>query len=337
MNNAGLAIRKLTERALAKAGELPLVLLLESLVPVRRLRELARKFGLSPKGGFRLDKAPANVLAPLLAELRDGKQMQEVIELLVPAAAPEPEPEVAPPSAEQQALLALRDAEVSRLREDLERAREGQNRARDREAELQRRLAHEEQVVTALRRDLAHVHREPSAPGGPRDDRAVRELEQLVHDLENEREGFLAADEALRRQLAHNQSRLRLLELHNAELESLLPKGKRRHKPPPPPAAPEAEKHVRLPRFLPSFYKSLEGRDRRTVERAHQAILLFLTEGHAYPGLEVKQLGGQDTWSLRVSLGLRIYFRQLPDGDIELIELGDREDQNTTLRRLKER
>ena len=68
-----------------------------------------------------------------------------------------------------------------------------------------------------------------------------------------------------------------------------------------------------------------------------QAILLFCTEGHGYPGLEVKQLGGQDTWSLRASLGLRVYFRPLPDGDIELLELGDREDQNTTLRRLKDR
>ncbi len=66
-------------------------------------------------------------------------------------------------------------------------------------------------------------------------------------------------------------------------------------------------------------------------------MLVFCTEGHAYPGLEVKQLGGQDTWSLRASLGLRVYFRPLADGEIELLELGDREDQHTTLRRLKER
>ena len=89
--------------------------------------------------------------------------------------------------------------------------------------------------------------------------------------------------------------------------------------------------------LLPSFYKSLVGKERKSVERAFQAILLFCTEGHAYPGLEVKQLGGQDTWSLRASLGLRVYFTQRPDGDIELLELADREDQHTTLRRLKER
>jgi hypothetical protein len=66
-------------------------------------------------------------------------------------------------------------------------------------------------------------------------------------------------------------------------------------------------------------------------------VLLFCTEGHAYPGLDVKQLGGQDTWSLRASLGLRVYFRQRDDGDVEFVEVADREEQNTTLRRLKER
>jgi hypothetical protein len=64
---------------------------------------------------------------------------------------------------------------------------------------------------------------------------------------------------------------------------------------------------------------------------------MFCTEGYAYPGLEVKQLGGQDMWSMRASLGLRIYFRPIGERDIEVLELGDREDQNTTLRRLKEK
>ena len=92
-----------------------------------------------------------------------------------------------------------------------------------------------------------------------------------------------------------------------------------------------------MPYLQPSFYKSLDGKERRSVERAWQALLLFCTEGHGYPGLEVKPMGGQDTWSLRASLGLRVYFRPRPDGDIDVLELGDREDQNTTLRRLKDK
>ena len=127
-----------------------------------------------------------------------------------------------------------------------------------------------------------------------------------------------------------------LVHRDGAELESLIPASRRRKKKPMLPEL-EADRRILVPHFLPSFYKSLEGKERRSVERAIQAILLFCTEGHAYPGLEVKQLGGQDTWSLRASLGLRVYFRPLTDGDIEVIELGDREDQNTTLRRLKDK
>lgn len=190
-----------------------------------------------------------------------------------------------------------------------------------------------------LERRLLAAQREqrpPSVPLGPEPSRDEKELLRRVHQLEGEREDVLAADAELRRQLAHNQTRIRELEAEVHELEALLPKGKRRRKAPPPEPPPD-ERRFRLPRFTAAFYKSLEGKERRGVERAIQAVLLFCTEGHSYPGLEVTQLGGQDTWSLRASLGLRVYFRPLADGDIEVLELGDREDQNTTLRRLKER
>ena len=336
MSEQALPLRKLGERVLAKGGDLPLAMLLEHLVPARALRELARKLGLSPKGGFRLDRAPARVLAPLLAELRDSKQLDEVLTLLLPGPVPVPEPEVDPAiAADSTALLALREAELARLREQLERAREGAARARDREAELVRRLDHAERDATVQRKRADTDPRTSPSPGAGRVE-ADRELQRRARDLEQEREGFLAADEALRRQLAHNQSRLRELEETVAELEALVPKGRRKQKATPPPTVVE-ERRFRLPHFLPSFYKSLVGKDRRSIERAFQAILLFSTEGHAYPGLEVKQLGGQDTWSFRASLGLRVYFRPLTDGDIELLELADREEQHTTLRRLKDK
>ncbi len=334
MNEASVALKKLGERVLAKGGDLSLSLLLEFAVPVARLRELARKFGLTPKGGFRLERAPARVLAPLLADLREPSQLDEVLTLLLAKATAEPPERDAQPSADMQALLALRDTEVIRLRDEAERAREAAARARERAAEFQRRLEQTELDGAVLRRELGNKPRVDDGPDLP--DRGEKDLLRRIHELEGERAGFLATDEALRRQLAHNQSRLRELEVTVIELEALLPKGKRRKKPTLPEPAADARR-FHLPRFLPSFYKSLEGKERRAIERAFQAILLFCTEGHSYPGLEVKQLGGQDMWSLRASLGLRVYFRPLPDGDIELLELGDREDQNTTLRRLKER
>lgn len=334
--SGSLPVRKLTEQVLAKGGALELASLLEVLVPVARMRELARKFGLSPKGGFRIEKAPAHVLAPLLAEVREADKLEEVLLLLAPVrpAPSAPAPEV---PADVAALLALREAELARMREELERAREVAARGREREAELQRKVQQQDQDLVLLRRqrDAEAAAAAAAVTARPARSEPDWELQQQLRDLEIEREGFQAADEALRRQLAHNQSRLRELEEANAELEALLPKGRRRHRPAPPPA--ETERRFRLPHFTPAFYKSLVGKERKAIERAMQAVLLFCTEGHAYPGLEVKQLGGQDTWSLRASLGLRVYFRQIEDGDIEVLELADREEQHTTLRRLKER
>ena len=130
---------------------------------------------------------------------------------------------------------------------------------------------------------------------------------------------------------------MRELEEELAELEPLVPKGRRRKRRMPPAPPPEPVRRFVLPYFASSFYRSLAGKDRKSIERAVQAVLLLCTEGHAYPGLEVKQLGGLSIWSLRASLGLRVYFRSRSDGDVELLELADREEQRTTLRRLKER
>ncbi|MFN8826751.1 MAG: hypothetical protein ACK501_17415 [Planctomycetota bacterium] len=334
--DAAIVLKKLAERVLAKNGDVPLAQLLELLVPVRRLRDLARDLGLTPKGGFRVDKAPAHVLAPLLADVREPEPLDRILRALGPAADDgddaEPATAVDPAVlAEARQLLSLRESESARLRDEIERAREALARAQEREREQGRRAERLEHELALLRRDRGS-RVEPVREAPSRDD---KELLRRLHDLENEREGFVAADAALRRQAAFDQSRLRDLEQTVRELEGLLPKGKRRRKPAPPEPPPPQHRFL-LPRFTAAFYKSLDGKEPRAVERAIQAVLLFCTEGHGYPGLEVKQLGGQDTWSLRASLGLRVYFRQ-GDGEIELLELGDREDQNTTLRRLKER
>ena len=340
--NAATTIQKLAERALAKDGELSLSLLLECLAPVGELRRLAQKFGVTPKGGFRIEKAPAHVLAKLLAERRERAQLDEVVALLLPP----PEPCDAggtgaaadgDRTAELQQLLQLRETEAARLRDELERARESTARSHERETALGQRLQASTEDLMRAQRESEERAVPPPAPSAAARDQLDKQLQSRLRELESEREGMIAADEALRRQLASDRSRMRELEEEVQELEALVPRSRRRKKKPLPPAVPD-ERRFLLPRFTSSFYKSLEGKERRSIERAVQAVLLFCTEGHGYPGLEVKQIGGQDTWSLRASLGLRVYFRQLPDaGEIELLELGDREDQNTTLRRLKDR
>lgn len=337
MQGGSLTLKKLAERVLEDDGRLPLALLLQHLVPVERLRQLAQKLGVTPKGGFRIDKAPARVLAAKLAEERDKQALDEVLALLVPEVV-EPrsidaEREQAR-AAEAQALLSLRDGEVARLRDERERSREAAARGRAREVELERLLGEAREQLLLARRALDAAPGPVQSAPPSRDQRA---LENRLHELESEREALLQADHAQRRQMARDRSRMRELEDEVAELESLIPKSRRRKKKPLPEAEPEPARRFLVPYFQPSFYKSLDGKERRSVERALQAVLLFCTEGHGYPGLEVKPMGGQDTWSLRASLGLRVYFRPRPSGDIDVLELGDREDQNTTLRRLKDR
>jgi len=344
MGSASIAQKKLRERVLERDGDLSLALLLEHLVPVERLRELAVEFGVTPKGGFRIERAPARILAPKLAEERSAERLDKVLAALIepPAPASTGEGEGADTAtaaagaaaAEARALLALRDQEVKQVRGELERAREGLTRAQERERELERQ-------VTRAREDAARAQRvaaeaQQSRAASPQEGAEDKALQRRLRELESEREGLFAADEAMRLQLARDRSRARELEHEVAELESLIPASRRRKKNPLPPAPPEERRFV-VPYLQPSFYKSLESKERRSVEQAWQALLLLCTEGYGYPGLEVKQLGGQDTWSLRASRGLRVYFRRRPDGDVDVLELGDREEQHTTLRRLKEK
>ena len=339
MESSAATLKKLSEQVLKRDGQVPLELLLVLLAPVEELRKVAQKLGLSPKGGFRIERAPAKVLAEVLGEQRDAKRLEDILALLLPKPEAPPSPDAEQHRvdkeglAEARALLSLRDAEVVRLRDQLERARESQARGRVREADLERQLLLTQEELTRERRAMHEQRKALEVEPTTRED---RDLQHRLHELQAERESLLAADHEMRRKRSRDRSRTRELEEEVAELESLIPASRRRKKKPMLPE-PEQERRTLVPIFLPSFYKSLEGKERRSIERAVQAILLFCTEGHGYPGLEVKQLGGQDTWSLRASLGLRVYFRPLPDGDIEVLELGDREDQNTTLRRLKEK
>lgn len=350
MDADALKLSRLTERALRDGGSLPLSLLLETLVPLRRLRALAQEFGVSPKG-FRVERAPARTLAPLLAELREPGQIDRVMGLLLgamPAAAgaaidatdgggddeaDAAEADAAPPI-DHVAARRFLEQELAQARVELERARLSAVRAQEREALVRQAAERDAAQVQQLRGELERARRVPT--GEPDAGAADRELSRRVHELEQDLAARDEADAALRRQLAGDRARQKELEDEVAELEEMVPKGRRRKVPPAEPQLPR-ERRFLLPWFAPSFYRSLDGKDRRAIERALHAILVFCTEGHAYPGLDVKHLGGQDTWSLRASLGLRVYFRHRDDGDVEFLELADREEQNTTLRRLKDR
>ena len=339
MSAASLKLKRLREQVLKGNGQLPLSDLLEQLVPLDRLRAFATEFGVTPKGGFRIERAPAAVLAQKLAEERDSSRLDKLLHAI--ATPPDSAATQRPPAPsssreldEARTLLTLKEQEVQRLREDVERARQGLTRAQDRERGLERQLSAASEAATRAQRSLEAAQSSQLSPA--QDVKQDKDLTRRVRELEDECASLQAADEAMRRQLARDRSRMRDLEEELAELDALIPASRRRKKNPLPPAPPTERRFV-VPYLQSSFYKSLVGKERRSIEQAWQALLLFCTEGHSYPGLEVKSMSGQDTWSLRASLGLRVYFRPRADGDVDVLELGDREDQPTTLRRLKDK
>lgn len=338
-------VRQLAERAMRGAG-IPLATLLEVLAPVAGMRALAKELGVQPKGGFRVEKASAKVLAEALAEQKKAEHLDRVIALLAsrPAAAAANEGR-APKSASKPArapepkaspLSLLKEQELKAVRAELQSARAGLDRALERETEMRRDLDHLTGMNRRLRADLGEAHRMLDSTSRVPDP-TNKEQHQRVRELEQELAGYVEADSGLRRLLAQARSDKRQLEAEVEELLQLLPKGRRRkQKPPTEPPPPSGR--VMLPRFDPAFYRGLEGRDRKSVELAVHAILLLCTEGFSYPGLQAKQLGGKgELWSIRAARGLRIYFRLLDDGSLLFLDFAEREGQNTTIRRLKER
>ncbi|MCA8943604.1 MAG: hypothetical protein KDB80_13655 [Planctomycetes bacterium] len=324
----------LVREALANDASLRIAFLLRSLVPLDRLRSLARRLGVSVKG-YRIERAPAVKLAPLLAELESDALAEVCEELLrsfetTPPAGEPIESDSVPGAVHELAIRAAKDA-----REKLERGESNLAKLRERVDQLQNEVRLEREARTRAGSEIRSLRaelREARSKQPPQ----IADLEQRQHDLERDLEALGESEAGLRRLLALRETRLRVAEQQIRELEELLPKGRRRKRKPLEPEATEPPR-LRVPYFADSFYRSLNDKERQSVERAMRAVWVYCTEGPAYPGLEVKQIEGQDLWSLRASLKLRVYFRVRDDGDIDVLELSDREDQHTALRRWKER
>lgn len=324
----------LVREALAHGASLRLEFLLRRFVPLDGLRALARQHGVAVKG-YRIERAPAVKIAPLLAELESDALADVCRELLQAlesqsGARRSGDSDAVPTAVHALAVRAAKDA-----REKLERSASGLAKLRERIDELRNeaRLEREARAragseIRSLRAELEDAR----ASQPPR----VADLERRLHDLQRDIDAFGESEAGLRRLLALRETRLRDAEQQIRELEELVPRGRRRKRPQPEPDT-DANSRLRVPYFADSFYRSLADKERQSVERALRAVWVYCTEGPAYPGLEVKQIEGQELWSLRASLKLRIYFRVRDDGDIDVLELGDREDQHTALRRWKER
>lgn len=326
----------LLAQALANEAKLPLAALLEHVVATPEVRELARRFGVSPKG-YRVEKAPAKALAAALVDVRNTEVLEAACTALAAALVPTTEaarPTETAPTTDLRPMLELRERELAELRARLEAAELAVLKQRTKEDELLLRQLRDQETAIRQRAEIEALRRKSAEATPVADSDAgaaerLRELERLLEDAD-------IVEQALRHRMAEQQSRLQGQETEIAELLALLPKGRKRKAPPPEPEP--ARTRVLMPHLTPAFHRSLVDKDRRAIERALLAVFTLCTEGPSYPGLEVKQLeGGVGLWSMRAALKLRVYFRWRPDGDVEIEELADREDQHTTLRRLKER
>lgn len=331
----GPSPQRLLEAALAGKGNVPLEQLLSECIDPARLRELVRKHGLSPKG-FRVDAAPPRSLAQALTRDLDAEVLKEAIdELLSPwhkAAAPAAATPTAPAAPPAPQPCREEQLEIARLRGQLQSAHDAARAAQAESAQLASKLAREQQLVVSLRGDLAAAERRGAAAPSTPSTGADRDLVRELHEANAELEVAARAEDESRRRLAEQQTEIRELRERVNELEELVPRGKRKKvEPPPPPIA----DRFRVPYFTPEFYRCLVSRDMRDAEVAFDAVLRFATAGYGYPGLQVKQLEGVDLWSMRAGIKTRVYFRPRSDGDVDVLAVGDREEQDTLLRRLR--
>ncbi len=327
--------RALVQEALAGSGQVRFQTFLETCMPIADLRAVAKQFGLSPKGGYRIERAPAKVLAALVVETKSAEVYDELCKRLARAAAT-PAPAGDRDGGGEEAMrqiVKLHESAKGHLADQLEREREGSARLREREGALRRELESANEELARRRAALNELARAVDRPPQAVD---AGDVQRRLHEQQREIEFLSQTELGMRHREAEHVSLIRLLEARVEELEELVPKG-RRKKDTKVDAAPRLAEGFRLPRFLPSFYKALEDKTRRAAEQALQAALLFCTEGPKYPGLEVKPLEGQELWSLRASLKLRVYFRPTADGGVDFLDVVDREDQHTALRRWKER
>jgi len=151
---------------------------------------------------------------------------------------------------------------------------------------------------------------------GAEAERLAREADSLRIDL----------SEARRRE-AELSARLR-------EVEKFPPPSPPREIEPP---APEPSDPWLLPVFSGEFYDSVRGWDPRVLQTAFEKVL-FLAQSRSHPGLDAKPMHGvEGLYRIYVARDVRLFYRRMPDGRMEILSLIDRENLDRYLRAYKSR
>ncbi len=322
--------------------------LLAVLLDLPTLRRIAIAKGIGAKG-FRVEKASAQRLAPLLvkeaakheglrgelaaalAQLQVGSQTQEQ-ESVKSVLAVDPVQvkalELRLGKAEKKSLREA--ASARKARESLQKSLEDLEALARSEADLRRQLSQLSRDCEELRARVQES-REPAAERQEkRAAQAHRErvrLEERVEDLEQ-------LDRAHRLDEADFLSRIRELESLVQELDALLPRGKK-----------ERIKQFRKSQverkdtpglvllYSREFLDALERITESDQHRIHVTLAQVVLGGLDQHGLRVKSLkGGGELLSLRSGLHYRVYFTRSGDR-LYLHHVGTREEQDTFLKK----
>jgi hypothetical protein len=235
----------------------------------------------------------------------------------------------------------------SDLRRRLREA-EARNRGLARDLEAVRQQLEEERRLAASRdARVAEARRAREAL-----ERRLREAEEARRVLEASRPHDLVKElRSSRAEAARLEREAR--DLHGALEDSrrkeaaLVTEVKRLGAPPLPPAPSPAEGGAgrpgpaqgpfHVPVLTPEFYASIDRCDPRVVRTAFEKILLLAQDLH-HPGLDARPLqGAGGLYRIFVAQDVRLMYRRLPGGRLEILSLIDREDLDRYLRQYKTR
>lgn len=204
--------------------------------------------------------------------------------------------------AEERQQVALRDERLVRVKENL--------------AATERRLRASEEVRSGL-----EAARDKDAAAEARLRQA--EAERLAREV-----GTLQADlAAARRREAELLSRLKAAETSPA----IAAPSARTESPP------DAGSGFQVPVFSSEFYDSIRRWDPRIVRAAFEKVLL-LAQNLSHPGLDAKPIQGADgLYRIYVAQDVRLFYRRLLAGRLEILSLVDRENLDRYIRQYRTR
>jgi mRNA-degrading endonuclease RelE of RelBE toxin-antitoxin system len=299
------------------------------------LRELA--WALLCEGGGEAGQHAAQAIEAIIAEydeIEERAREQEAAGKSDPAEEPPPDPE-----ALARDLARSFEKETVQARRGRERALKRVGDLKDRLTELETALAEARRELRSARSAAADLEAERSRLHGERETLRARlqtgtaaEVTRLGEALEAERRHVRSLEESLGESSeaeALLAARLRAAETSRAATGD----GARD-------APPEGRSDGgtwSMPVFTPEFYDSIRSWDRKVVRTAFEKIER-LTDDWRHPSLRAIPLEGlSGYYRVRIASDVRLIYRLLDGGRIEILSLIDREDLQRYIRTAKTR